>query len=93
MTGNEVVEVEKSESPLDISEEDAEVLRAYRIFENGDGLKIYNDLMETFYFFESEGTNETINEIPDPYREYVKAGCRMVMDQIKLATKIAEAIK
>ena len=92
MSGNEVVEAEKA--PIfDLDQEEAELIRAYMLFSNGDGLRVYNDLMETFYFFESEPFNEELSEIPDPYREYVKAGCRMVMDKIKLINKLAEATR
>jgi len=93
MSGNEVVEVEEKEQTLDISQEDAQIMQAYLTFVNGDGLKVYNDLMQTFYYFESDGFNEELQDIPDPYREYVKAGCRLVMDKIRLITKTAEELK
>ena len=95
MPGNEVVEVEEQLNAVtsNMSKEEREVFNAYLLFTNGDGLKVFNDLMETFYYFQSEGTNEELMEIPDPYREYVKAGCRMVMDQIKLIVKTAEEVR
>lgn len=95
MTGNEVVEVEEQLNAVtsNMSKEEREVFNAYLLFTNGDGLKVFNDLMETFYYFQSEGTNEELMEIPDPYREYVKKGCRMVMDNIRLITKTTEELK
>lgn len=93
MAGNETVEVEAAESPLGIDEETLRILNAYAIFSNGDGLTVFEDLMAVFYFFESAEFNEELAEIPDPYREYVKAGCRKVMDKILLATKTAEQLR
>ena len=92
MSGNEVIEEEKAPI-LDLDQEEQEIIRAYMLFSNGDGLRVYEDLMETFYYFESESFNEELDDIPDPYREYVKAGCRKVMDKIKLINKLAEATR
>ena len=86
---NEVIEVEQPEPTMGLTKDEMELMLAYLVFANGDGLKVYNDLMETFYYFESDGFNEELDDIPDPYREYVKAGCRKVMDKIRLITTTA----
>lgn len=75
----------------DIPREEYEVLRKYLIFTAGDGLDVYNDLMSVFYDFEVEMPE--LEEIPHPYREYVKHGCRMVMQKIRNASLLAEEIR
>ena len=80
----------QQESQLNqMSDEEVEMLRAYMVFSNGDGLKVFEDLMYTFNEFSSDAFNEELEEIPHPYREYVKAGCRLVMKKISTVTKLA----
>ena len=86
-----MTEENQPENPLDqLSDEEVETLRSYMVFSNGDGLKVYKDLMYTFSEFGSDAFNEELEEIPHPYREYVKAGCRLVMKKISDVTKLAE---
>ena len=86
-----MTEENQQASPLDqMNDEEVEMLRAYQVFSNGDGLKVFEDLMYTFNEFNSDTLNEELEEIPHPYREYVKAGCRLVMKKISEVTKLAE---
>lgn len=76
----------------ELSDDEIEAIRAYMVFSNGEGLKVFEDLMYTFYD-SSDSLNEELQEIPHPYREYVVKGCRMVMSKIRDMNKIAEEIR
>jgi hypothetical protein len=74
----------------ELSDKEKDIIRAYMVFSNGDGLTVLEDLMYTFYDMKSAPFNEELQEIPHPYQEYVVKGCRMVMSKIMDMRKIAE---
>lgn len=73
-----------------ITDEEKKLLSSYLIFANGDGWQVYEDLLYTFRDFKSDALNEELEEIPHPYREYVKMGARLVMDKITDTMKLAQ---
>jgi hypothetical protein len=82
--------MEENEQPPAMADEERKLLGSYLIFANGAGWEVYEDLLFTFRDFKSDTLNEELQEIPHPYREYVKMGARMVMDRITDTMKLAE---
>lgn len=73
-----------------LSVEQLRLLDNYRLFTNGGGLEVFEDLKATFYDLHSDGMNEELSEIPHPYREYTIKGMRMVIQKIMDTIQIAE---
>lgn len=75
---------------IELTDEERKLVNSYLIFDNGDGYEVLKDLCFTFRDFKSDTLNEELSEIPHPYREYVKMGCRLVMDKIDTVRQLAK---
>jgi hypothetical protein len=81
------------ESKQALSDEELQVIVSYLLFSNGPGHIVLEDLKAVFRDFRNDVFNEELAEIPHPYREYVKHGCRLVVERIQDTMKYAEEIQ
>jgi len=67
-----------------------QLLNSYHDFVNYSGKTVFDHLLETFVL-ESDPDNEAwLEDIPHPYREYVRKGQRMVVEHMRLCAMAAE---